>query len=291
MKHWHAFVEVYRFDFVPSSYSLPRFTAFLSRRVKHPDKILSAMAAFFKPTMANWDEIRYSHAMSAVLTGAAKQPQRPTKRSPPLLTEHLFAFVEGAVAPTASYDDILFALISAVGFCGVMRLGDGLIDFDKIEDREWRKVIKRSSVVVTGHAEVKFVLPYSKTDKFYEGATIVLRRSSSPEEFSVVDLFKLYLKKRDKLFPSSDRLFIRSNGNAPSRDWVVKRIRLVAPDVSGHGLRAGGCTWLATRGVPSDVIKRLGRWKGPDWEIYIRQHPALMAALALWALKDHPELE
>ncbi|KAK4699033.1 hypothetical protein P7C70_g7234, partial [Phenoliferia sp. Uapishka_3] len=120
MKHWEAFVEIYRVDFKPTSYSLPLFCAFLSRRIKHPDKILSAMAAFFKPSMPDWDEIRGSHAVAAVLTGASKQPQKPTKQSPPLLPHHLIAFVEAAVAPGATYDDILFALINALGFCGVM---------------------------------------------------------------------------------------------------------------------------------------------------------------------------
>ncbi|KAK4699164.1 hypothetical protein P7C70_g7100, partial [Phenoliferia sp. Uapishka_3] len=289
MKHWYAFIEVYHFDPTPTAYSLPRFTAFLSRRIKHPDKVLSAMAAFFKPTMPNWDDIRYTHAMQSVLTGASKQPQKPTKRSPPLLPQHLTKFVEAAVHPDASYDDILFAFIAALGFCGVLRLGDGLIEFDAVEDRSWRKTVKRSSVIVTGSTSFQYTLPYSKTDKFYEGATIRLERSSSPDDFNIVHLCKLYLRKRDKLFPESDRLFIRESGQPPFRDWVVRRIRLVAPSVTGHGLRAGGCTWLALRGVPSDIIKRIGRWKGPDWEIYIRQHPALMAAIAMWTIRRLPQ--
>ncbi|KAK4698077.1 hypothetical protein P7C70_g8110, partial [Phenoliferia sp. Uapishka_3] len=287
MKHWTTFTKIYNFDFIPSERTLPLFAAFLSTRVKHPNKIFSAMASYFKPFVKNWDEIRRTYSLEQVLTGAAKQPQTPTKRSPPLLPPHLVAFVEKALLPNASFDDLLFALICALGFCGIMRLGDGLIEYDKKEDREWRKVIKRSSVVLEPHVKVQFFLPYHKGDRYYRGNHIILKPENSPSDFSIVDLFQLYLRRRDALFPANDRLLIRKNGKPPLRSWVVPLIRKVAPGVSGHGLRAGGATWLAMRGVPSDIIKRLGRWTSETWEVYIRDHPDLNAAIARWILRTH----
>ncbi|KAK4696741.1 hypothetical protein P7C70_g8323, partial [Phenoliferia sp. Uapishka_3] len=287
MKHWITFVKVYHLDPTPTEISLPLFAAFLSQRVKHPNKVLSAMASHFKPLMKNWEEIRNSYAIQQVLTGASKQPQEPTKRSPPLLPSHLVAFVERALRPGASYDDLLFAFIAALGFCGIMRLGDGLIEYDHKEDRSWRKVIKRSSVILEPGVKVEFFLPYHKGDRFYRGNTVILKPENSPDDFSIVDLFQTYLRRRDALFPSNDRLLIRQNGKAPFRDWVVPLIRSIAPEVSGHGLRAGGATWLAMRGVPADIIKRLGRWTSDQWEIYIRDHPDLSAAIAMWVLRLH----
>ncbi|KAK4698797.1 hypothetical protein P7C70_g7472, partial [Phenoliferia sp. Uapishka_3] len=287
LKHWSAFIKIYKFDRIPTEESLPLFATFLSTRVKHPNKVLSAMASHFKPQIKDWDAMRKTYALQQVLTGAAKQPHAPTKRSPALLPTHLVAFVEKALLPNASYDCLLFAFITALGFCGIMRLGDGLIEYDKVEDREWRKVIKRSSVVLIPGVKVEFFLPYNKGDRFYRGNTVILKPENSPSDFNVVDLFQLYLRRRDALFPNNDRLLIRENGKPPFRNWVVPLIRSVAPEVSGHGLRAGGATWLAMRGVPADIIKRLGRWTSDQWEIYIRDHPDLSAAIAKWILRLH----
>ena len=81
LKHWTSFAKIYHQDLVPSATSLPLFAAFLSRRLKHPNTVLSAVAAQFKPSVPGWDAIRFSPAMASVLAGAAKQPHAPTRRS------------------------------------------------------------------------------------------------------------------------------------------------------------------------------------------------------------------
>ena len=289
LKHWFAFAKIYHQSEVPNATSLPLFAAFLSRRVKHPNTILSALAAHFKSTLSTWDAIRFSPAMASVLAGAAKQDLAPTRRSPPALPAHLVALVRRALT-SGRFDDLLAAAVAVLGFSGVMRLGDGLMEPDKLEDRAARKVIRRSTVVSVRGKSFSFFLPYHKGDRYYKGSTVIILAENSPLDFNVVSLLELYLEQRDALFPTSSRFLVRSSGEPPFRSWFIPILKSVAPGITGHGLRAGGATFLAERGVPADIIKRLGRWSSDTWELYIRNHPALMAALALHALRDRPAL-
>ena len=63
----------------------------------------------------------------------------------------------------------------------------------------------------------------------------------------------------------------------------MQRLRTVFPDnsVGGHSLRSGGAMNLASRGVPPYLIQAIGRWASDSWQIYIRKHPNLQAALLL----------
>ncbi|GAA5965754.1 hypothetical protein JCM10213_004826, partial [Rhodosporidiobolus nylandii] len=58
-----------------------------------------------------------------------------------------------------------------------------------------------------------------------------------------------------------------------------------AGSFTGHSLRSGGATWLAEQGVDFDTIRRCGRWRSSAFEIYIRRHPAALAAFQVEAAK------
>ncbi|KAL8276638.1 hypothetical protein RQP46_010987 [Phenoliferia psychrophenolica] len=218
VRHWTTFTLTYSLPDLPNAETLPLFVAFLSRRVKHPNKILSALSKRFSTVNSDWESIRFLPAVVQALAGAAKLPHAPTKRSPPGLPSHLASLVHLALAPNASYALLLAAVVAMVAFAAVMRLGE-CVAAPKPEDRDPRKV-----------------------------------------------------------------------GEHLSRSSFLVHLRAVAPNVTGHGLRAGGATYLAQRGVSSKVIQRLGRWNSDSWEIYIRQHPALAAALQAQALTRPPAL-
>jgi integrase len=103
-------------------------------------------------------------------------------------------------------------------------------------------------------------------------------RQNFDSQFNFVAILDLYLLSRRKVSHHSPFLFARTDGSLPRRSWFLSWLHLFAPTVSSHGLRAGGATFLASRGVPDEVIMRLGRWSSESWQLYLREHPALLAA-------------
>ncbi|EJD42256.1 hypothetical protein AURDEDRAFT_168564, partial [Auricularia subglabra TFB-10046 SS5] len=65
------------------------------------------------------------------------------------------------------------------------------------------------------------------------------------------------------------------------RTWFINYLKAnFANDIRGHSIRSGGATDLAIRGVPDNVIQRIGRWSSDTFQIYIRKNPALIPILA-----------
>ena len=92
--------------------------------------------------------------------------------------------------------------------------------------------------------------------------------------------FRKYLQSRDKLFPFHPQLWLCADGSVPTRGWFIRRLHQHFPsDVGGHSLRAGGATALAQAGIPPHIIQAIGRWASDTFQIYIRHHPVLLAAL------------
>ncbi|EIW75346.1 hypothetical protein CONPUDRAFT_159472 [Coniophora puteana RWD-64-598 SS2] len=73
---------------------------------------------------------------------------------------------------------------------------------------------------------------------------------------------------------------VQLHGSLPTCSWFMARLRrLFPPSIAGHSMRAGRATALAEAGVPPDRIQAAGRWSSEAFKVYIRKHPALLAAL------------
>ncbi|GAA5904667.1 hypothetical protein JCM5296_003621 [Sporobolomyces johnsonii] len=262
----------------PSTLSIFLFIPWCARRLKDVDKVLSAVRWHYMLGDKEWERMRKNRFVVDALVGLAKSRPRVVKRSPPLLPSHLAEFVKHAFRPGASYDDLLASVIAVVGFGAMMRLGE-LVLPSHVEDRDDRKYCRRDSIKVDGLDSFSFFLPYHKADRLWHGSHITIVRANSTPIVNFVALFKSYLKRRDALHPSSPFLFLRSDGSIPSRGFFTGRLSGIAPEVTGHGLRAGGATFLASRGVRPDVIQRIGHWASDTWAIYLRNNPAVAAAV------------
>jgi hypothetical protein len=153
-----------------------------------------------------------------------------------------------------------------------MRLGD-LIFPDDHSIVDWRKIIRRSSVII--HSDhYGFTLPAHKADRQFEGSSILV----CGEQFSCPTLhhFLKYLHSRDTL---ASPLWLMSNGSVPSRSFFISRLRtLFTVDIAGQSLRAGGATMLAGMGF-AHIIQAAGRWSSEAFRIYVRKNPFLLQAL------------
>jgi hypothetical protein len=92
--------------------------------------------------------------------------------------------------------------------------------------------------------------------------------------------FTKYLSLRDRLFPFRAELWLTSKGTIPTRSWFLRILhRHLSGNIGGQSLRAGGATALAEAGIPPHLIQAIGRWSSEAFNIYIRKHPVLLAAL------------
>jgi len=288
LKHWTTFLKIYNFPSTPTPDSLSLFVAFLSPRVKEANKVLSALAHHLRPSMANWDDVRNHPLVVAALRGSKKSNASPPRRARPLRPPELASLVSSAIS-SRSYDNLLVAFIASLGFSGVMRLGE-LTEPQHREDRTERKICLREGALLEHDKLFQFELRTHKGDREHRGSTVVIVAENSTTDFNVIKLAEAYLTLRDARHGRHPRLLLRSDGTPPPRHWFLQHLVVTVPGASGHSLRAGGATFLASRGVPGELIKRMGRWSSSSWESYIRNTPSLAAALQRQALRAAPPI-
>lgn len=163
------------------------------------------------------------------------------------------------------------------GFFALMQLGE-LTFPDTVKLRNWRKISKRSTVIVS-QDQYQFHLPCHKADQFFEGNTIIVKQKQYCD-INPLSIFTDYLSSRDLLHPLSSPLWIRKNGSVPTRHFFITCLRhYFEKDVAGQSMRAGGATSLAEHGLPPSLIQFMGCWSSDAFFIYIRKSPVLIQAL------------
>ncbi|CDO68567.1 hypothetical protein BN946_scf184998.g64 [Trametes cinnabarina] len=217
---------------------------------------------------------RRSSLVSRTLRGCKRLYNTPPSRKLPLSIEHILLLLN--TFPDSSYDNLLFRAILICGFFGLHRLGE-LVDHDRLQLRNWRKTIRRSSVNVFTD-NFSYILPTHKADPNHHGSHVVI--SSDHPDINPVTVFTAYLRARDSKFRFQPALWVLHDGRVPTRAWFISHMRQVLPSTyAGHSLRAGGATYFAARGWSDDRIQALGRWSSEAYRIYIRENPVVLQAL------------
>lgn len=126
-------------------------------------------------------------------------------------------------------------------------------------------------------------LKASKTDVFREGVRVKVFRNGTPVDPSLA-LWDLGCQRPSGLGGVATNVptFIMSDGKVLTKAMLVTFMRTLAAKVeakykiglnaahfSGHSLRRGGATSLSLRGVSSDVIRIMGRWRSMCYRLYI----------------------
>lgn len=277
LQSYLSFCRAHDFAVEPTPDSLSFYVVYMCHHIK-PKSVKSYLSGICNQLEAfypNVRDIRHHKLVSKTLVGCTKLHAVATIRKRPLLCDELVATTSSLASSTA-HDDKLFVSIMLTSFHGLMRLGENVWP-DKASLQDYRKVIMRSTVSTTKDS-FSFLLPSHKADRLYEGNRILIHRTNSGDD--PVLAFQQYLSSRNHLFPMKPELWLSQNGSIPTRRWFMKRLLKIFPkDVGGHSLRAGGATALALAGIPPHIIQAMGRWSSEAFHIYIRQHPALLAAL------------
>ncbi|KAL1701186.1 hypothetical protein EV121DRAFT_173824, partial [Schizophyllum commune] len=237
----------------PTPDTLSLFTVYMSHHIKPQsvDSYLSAVCNQCEPFFPDVRKNRKHPLVARTLAGCKKLRGTAPNRKRPLNRREL-AELQPTYAASQNHDDMLFWSLLLTGFHGVMRLGE-LVAPDRVDLRDYRKIIRRSSVRVREHA-FEFFLPGHKADRFFEGNHVVIPQMATGDD--PLAPFQRYLASRDGLFPYHPELWLRASGQVPTRGWFIRRLRKHFNDnVAGHSLRSGGATALAEAGYPPHLIQ------------------------------------
>jgi hypothetical protein len=276
LQSYVTFCRLHNFPIDPTPDTLSFYTVFMCYHIR-PNSVnayLSGICNQLEPFYPHACANRHHQLVARTLRGCKKLRAVATTRKRPLRRAELGSLRDQYMS-SSNHDDLLFFVLLLVGFHGLMRLGE-LVWPDRTALRDYRKVMKRSSVELLPGGFSLF-LPGHKADRFFEGNRVILQRNAADDDPDAP--FRKYLASRDRLFPFHPELWLRADGSVPTRSWFIHLLRQhFRSDVAGHSLRAGGATALAQAGVPPHIIQAIGRWASGTFQIYIRQHPVLLAA-------------
>lgn len=280
-----AFCNLHQLPIDPTPDTLSYFVTFMSHHIqpRSVDAYLSGIVNQLEPHFPDVRHSRHSMLVKRTLRGALHSLGRPIERKQPLLRDDLLRVYSSLQHPL-THDDLLWITQLHCGFYGLLRLGE-LVAPDDAALREFSKFSLRSSVTVSS-TDFSFLIQRDKTDVRYEGNKVVIHHvelGSDP-----LPLFTRYILSRDFHFPLHPFLWLRSNGRAPSRSWFIRQFRrFFSGSFSGHSMRAGGATSLASAGVSPEQIRAIGRWSTNTWERYVRKNPSLLQAMLFHGRPPH----
>lgn len=273
-----TFVRLHNLPVEPTPDTLSFFVVFMSHHIepRSVSSYLSGICQQLEPYFDNVRRSRHSPLVDRTMKGCLRLYSSPTVRKRALTLSDLKT-VLSELSLSSSHDDLLFKAMLLTGFFALMRLGE--LTFPNTKKlRNWKKVTKRSSVVIS-QDQYEFHLPGHKADQFFEGNRIIIKQ----KQYTNIDplaCFLEYIYSRDQAFPLSSPLWITSKGSVPTRDFFISRLRCFFDrDIAGQSMRAGGATSLAEHGVPPSLIQLIGRWSSDAFFIYIRKSPVLIQAL------------
>lgn len=278
LKLWDQFCVFYRLDSVPTSRSLALFASWLAQRgFKSIRQPFSALRSRYRG-IPNWDKIRSDPLVQDVLRGVRRVHPHTPKRAPALRLQHVMQIVDHEISSRTSYENLLRAFIACTAFCGLMRLGEAVMP-KNASDFVPSDYAQRDTFVLDNDT-LRFYLPKTKTKQFGEGGWVVIHRNLVPSGVPLFSLAGAFIRARDAWLGPTGLLFAKKSGERLlSRDTIVNMLKAIDPTLTGHSFRAGGATYLAAIGVREEDIKRMGRWTSDAWQVYVRDHPTIIAEL------------
>ena len=229
-----TFCNIHNLPMEPTPDTLSFYIVFLSSFIK-PDSVntyLSGICQQLEPFFPDVRHNRKSMLVSRTMTGCMRRFGSPVNRKTPLSHADLL-FVIDSLVSYPSHDDLLFLAILLTAFYALMRLGE-LVFPDKKALRNYRKISLRHSVSILPN-RYSFFLPSNKGDRFFEGNTIVVQKTTTPTD--PYTPFSRYISSRDKKFPLHPELWLTSRGSVPTRHWFISRLRKFFPrNIAGHSL-------------------------------------------------------
>lgn len=208
--HLHSYLDfcnAHKIPTVPTPHTLARYTVYMSKLVKPSsiDTYLSSIVYRLRPFFPNAKSSRDNDFLKNVLRGIKRQHGTPVVRKQPITFDDLER-VSIIYRARTEIDNRLFLALFTMGFFGLLRLGE-MMDANDPCLINHHKTIRRDSVTVDDNS-ISFILPSSKTDKFFQGNQVLLRCNGCHND--PVTAFSTYLHQCDVAFPTTLWLWLTS---------------------------------------------------------------------------------
>ena len=282
-----SFVTAHELPVNPTEDTLSFFTVYMCNHIspKSVNSYLSGIVQQLEGDFPGVRAARNSRLVAKTLAGCMRMHGQATKRKDALTLEDLDIVIKHYEHST-KHDDRLFVAMLVTGFFALMRLGE-LTFSDDEKLHNWKKIIRRSSVLIHGSSHYEFLLPAHKADKFFEGNKTVVR--AQQYRHNPLLHFQSYLNSRDHLHSLASPLWITEAGHIPTRSFFMTRLRFFfSAKIGGQSMRAGGATSLAEHGVSPSLIQAMGRWSSSAFLVYIRKNPAIIQGMLHARPATHP---
>ena len=179
--------------------------------------------------------------------------------------------------PPHAHDKLVFETLLLTGICGLMRLGE-LLPASRSEVRPERLLRVGHIQFYPNIFEAKYMtlyIPYSKTDKYGCGETLVIPACNDVKYCPVQHMSTLVMGRAIQ-----EPIFVWPTGTLVTKGAFIRLLRkyLKALGIdytkySGHSLRRGGAISAKAAGASNELIKILGRWNSEAYKVYLRQVP------------------
>ena len=157
-----TFVRLHNLPVEPTPDTLSFFVVFMSHHIepRSVSSYLSGICQQLEPYFDNVRRSRHSPLVDRTMKGCLRLYSSPTVRKRALTLSDLKT-VLSELSLSSSHDDLLFKAMLLTGFFALMRLGE--LTFPNTKKlRNWKKVTKRSSVVIS-QDQYEFHLPGHKS--------------------------------------------------------------------------------------------------------------------------------
>lgn len=273
-----SFCRTHDFPIEPTPDTLSFFIVYRCHYLK-PKSVKSYLSGICNQLEVFYPDVcaaRKSQLVTRTLTGCTKKRAIGTSRKRGITMADL-QLADDTLSSSDDLDNTLFLAICHSSLHGLLRLGESVWP-DTHKLRDYRKVVMRASVELSD-SYYAYTLPGHKANHLYEGSRVLIHLNNASERCLLS--FKCYIATRDRFFPYKPELWLRKDGSIPCRSWFLKMLskHFTADDIGGHSFRSGGATYLASIGIAPHIIQAMGRWKSKAFEAYIREHPALLAAI------------
>jgi len=230
--------------------------------------------------------------LQKVLTGI-KLSQMPPKLTRHPITIQILISIYNYFQPSQSYnvDHIMLWAAFTLAFYGFLRASEFTCNsssFDPTVHLCLRDITFIRNIESPNHMLVS--IKQSKTDPFRKGCTLTIARSTT-STCSVMATRDYLLQCKSV---ATGPLFTFTNGKWLSRGSLTKELRSVlqccglpANHYFTHSFRIGAATTAAAAGVPSWLIKVLGRWSSDCYERYIRTPQKTLLAIPKKLVMDN----
>ena len=228
--------------------------------------------------------IQNMHRLQKVLTGI-KRLAPSTKRDRFPITTQILTTIHNYLHPALStnLDHIMLWAAFTLAFFGFLRASEFTCN------GAFNPEVHLTSQDITFHPDMqspslmRVKIKQSKTDPFRQGCTLTIAKSTSP--ICSVMAMKDYILQTQP--PANRPLFTFSqSGSWLTRSSLTKELRSIleqcgfsSTNFYSHSFRIGAATSAASAGIPSWLIKVLGRWSSDCYELYIKTPQSTILAV------------